>query len=258
METGLKGRTVLITGASGGIGWGTAELFHREGCQLVLHAGTRRAELAARVDAAGWDALVTEADVRNLTQVDAMFQAAVGRFGGVDVCVANAGVWPPERLRIADLPEERVRDTLEVNLLGSFWTARSFMRQVSATKRQGSALVLVGSTAGRFGEAGHAEYSAAKAGLRGLMLSYKNEIVEIDRAGRCNLVEPGWTVTPMAEGSLDDQTVARVTATMPLKRIATVADVASAIVYFASPQLATHLTGQTLVVAGGMEGRLLS
>jgi 3-oxoacyl-[acyl-carrier protein] reductase len=187
-----------------------------------------------------------------------MFDRAVEQLGGLDVCVASAGVWPAEPRRIDQLDPHRAGEVLTTNLYGALWTARAFLRQAAQTGRSGSSLVLIGSTAGRFGEAGHADYSISKAGLYGLMLSYKNEVVQVDPRGRCNLVEPGWTLTSMTADALeDDDVVRRVTRTMPLRQIATAEDVAAAVVYFASPRLSAHVSGQTLTVAGGMEGRVL-
>ena len=119
-------------------------------------------------------------------------------------------------------------------------------------------MVLVGSTAGLFGEAGHADYSSAKAAMtHGLLLSLKNEIVRGAPNGRVNLVAPGWTVTPMTESELNQELVDRVTATMALRKVATAEDVARAIVFLCSPAASGHVTGQVITVAGGMEGRLL-
>ena len=117
----------------------------------------------------------------------------------------------------------------------------------------------VGSTAAVFGEAGHADYAAAKSAIvGGLLLSLKNEIVRIAPGGRVNAVCPGWTVSPMTRSTLEDPDVlARATRTMALRKAATPEDVARQVLVLASDELSGHVTGQVVLVAGGMEGRLL-
>jgi 3-oxoacyl-[acyl-carrier protein] reductase len=259
MDLRLAGKVVVVTGASGGIGWAVADLLAREGARLVLQGHTQVESLRSRVDGSALAARahVVAADLRQPEGVEAVFDEAVTRFGGADGCVACAGIWPAEPLLLSRTPVDRIKDILEGNLLTSLLTARSFLSQVEATGRQGSSLVLVGSTAARFGEAFHTEYAAAKAGLRGLLLSYKNEVVRVDAEGRCNLVEPGWTATPMAAEALEsDELVIQALRTMPLRRVAAPRDVASTIAFLLSP-LSRHVTGECLMVAGGMEGRLL-
>ena len=135
-------------------------------------------------------------------------------------------------------------------------TARAFLREV---ERNGhGSLVLVGSTAGIFGEAGHADYAAAKSAIvQGLLLSLKNEVVRASPRARVNAVCPGWTYSPMTRGEVDDEVLDRVTATMPLRKIAQPEDVARQVAVLASDELSGHVTGQVVVIAGGMEGRLL-
>ena len=118
---------------------------------------------------------------------------------------------------------------------------------------------MIGSTAGHFGEAGHADYAASKSGLmHGLLASLKNEIPRIARLGRINAVCPGWTLTPMAEKfSANSESMVRALQTIPLRKFAKPEDVASAIVFLSSNKLAGHISGQTLFVSGGMEGRVL-
>ena len=135
-------------------------------------------------------------------------------------------------------------------------TARSFLSHASG---QGTgALVLVGSTAGIYGEAGHTDYAAAKGAITtGLLLSLKNEVSRIGSV-RVNAVAPGWTMTPKkAESGLDEEIAERAKSTMALKKLATPEDVASAIVVLSSDELSGHITGQVIEVAGGMEGRLV-
>jgi len=264
VDLGLSGKAALITGASGGIGRALATAFADEGCQLALLGHARLDELRAHVARQPWAdrALVLAADVRDPDALAAAADAAAQRFGRLDVAVANAGAWTPGDLRLDEAPVARVREAIEVNLLGAAWTARAFLAALARSgpraDGQGAALTFIGSTAGRFGEAGHAEYAAAKAGLVGLMLSLKNEIVALDPFARVNVVEPGWTVTHMVRPVLDQPgAIARVTATMPLRQLARAIDVARAVVLLSSPVASRHVTGQRLTIAGGMEGRRL-
>ena len=248
METGLRGKRVLVTGASGGIGSACARAFMDEGADVVAHyhRGRDRAEELGAAQVVG-------ADLTSEAEVDALFAEA----GPLDVCAAVAGVWPREDVPVWELPLERWRDTLDANLTATFLTARGFLRGVSERGGSGS-LVLVASTAGLFGEAGHADYAAAKSAIaHGLLLSLKNEVVRVAPRARVNCVAPGWTYSPMTRGEVDDDVLDRVTATMPLKKIAQPEDVARQIVVLASDELSGHVTGQIVTVAGGMEGRLL-
>jgi len=238
MDLGLAGKRALVTGASGGIGQAVARELAAEGVEVVAHYHRNR----AAAEALG--GLALGADLRDEAQVDALFAAA----GPLDLCVANAGVWPSEDVPVAELPLERWRATIDGNLTATFLTCRGFARQ------RGDALVLIGSTAGRFGEAGHADYAAAKAAIgHGLLLSLKNEMAP----ARVNVVAPGWTVSPMTEASLTDELVDRVTATMPLRKVARTEDIARTVAFLLSDRAAGHVTGEVVTVAGGMEGRLL-
>lgn len=264
MKTELEGLTVLITGASGGIGEAIAKAFADERCNLVLHASASTDKLESLVGLHGWAdrSLIGCADVRSPEALDELFERARERFGRVDVVVTSAGVWPSEDKPLHELEVERIRDVIDVNLLGTIFTCRSFAQQLAAhgprVDGRGASVCLIGSTAGRFGEAKHLEYAVSKAGLHGLMRSLKNELVSLDPWARVNLVEPGWTVTPMAEAALAAEgAIAKVCATMPLRQLARPADVARAVVFFSSPGLARHLSGEVLTVAGGMEGRNL-
>ena len=261
MRTGLESLTVLITGASGGIGWALARAFAEEECKLVLHAGTRLEELEQRVAEQSWSdqAVCRAADVSEPEQVEALFKSGRLAHGSIDVCVANAGVWPEEALPLHRLDPERVRRVIGVNLLGAMWTARAFLSGLQPRPDgRGASLTFIGSTAGRFGEAGHSEYASSKAALVGLLRSLKNEIVRLDPYGRVNLVEPGWTVTEMARPALTRAgLIENVLATMPLRQLARAEDIAKAVVFLSAPWLSRHVSGEILTVAGGMEGRHL-
>jgi len=263
MDLGLTDKIVLITGASGGIGRALAEAFAEEGARVGLVGHRHHEELEAWRDEQPWRdrSIVITADVRNPLEMVAAVDTLVTAWGRVDVCVANAGIWTPPSLGLHEAPEDRIRETLDVNLLGSIWTARAFIGALARTgpreDGQGASLVFTGSTAGRFGEAGHADYSASKAGLTGLVRSLKNEIVRIDPFGRVNMVEPGWTVTHMARPALQEPgVISQVTSTMPMRQLARAADIARAILWISSPLAARHVSGEILTVAGGMEGRV--
>jgi 3-oxoacyl-[acyl-carrier protein] reductase len=254
MELGLEGTAMIVTGASGGIGSATARALAAEGVKVAVHYHSSAA--AAERLAAEIGGVALQADLTDERQADDLIPRAVDKLGRLDGCVANAGTWDAEDVPVADMSLDRWRKTVDENLTATFLTARSYMRHV-AEAQQGS-LVLVGSTAGIFGEAGHADYSSCKAGMTyGLLPSLKNEIVRVAPNGRVNLVAPGWTVTPMTEKDLTQETVDRVTATMALRKVATAEDVARAIVFLLSPLASGHVTGQVVTVAGGMEGRLL-
>jgi len=266
MKTGLQDMGVLITGASGGIGAALAQIFLEEGCHLSLHAGRSKAsalrDLYEPKVRDGQRVHTWEADVRDAGAVAHGVDTARERLGRVDICVVNAGVWPKESTPLHEQPNERVRDVIEVNLMGAIWTSNAFMRALSKVGQRrdgrGASLCFIGSTAGRFGEAGHAEYAATKAAMGGLVRSLKNEIIQIDPYGRVNVVEPGWTVTPMAEAALEHQGVIRdVVATMPLRQLARAEDIARAVAMLSAPYLSRHISGEHLTVAGGMEGRRL-
>ncbi|HYK07517.1 MAG TPA: SDR family oxidoreductase [Gaiellaceae bacterium] len=254
METGLSGKGVLVTGASGGIGAACARAFAAEGARVVVHY--HRGEERAHAVAAELDAPMLQADLTDELEVDRLFEEARAALGRIDVCAAVAGVWPSEDVPVWQLPLERWERTLRQNLTSSFLTARGFLREV---ERNGDgSLVLIGSTAGIVGEAGHADYAAAKAAvLSGLLLSLKNEIVRIAPSARVNAVAPGWTESPMTRGHVDPAAVRRVSRTMALRKVAQPDDVARQVVVLASDELSGHVTGQIVTVAGGMEGRVV-
>lgn len=246
---------MLVTGGAGGIGSAVVRAFAAEGARVAVHHHTSRD--AARDLATEVGGVALEADLRIEADADGLVPRAVAALGRLDVCVANAGVWPREDRPLWELSLARWEETLRVNLTATFLTARGFLRHAAVTGS--GALVLVGSTAGIFGEAGHADYAAAKGGiLTGLLLSAKNEAARIGAGVRVNAVAPGWTLTPMiGERGVDDEKRERITATMSLKKLGRPSDVAAQVVVLASDRLAGHLSGQVVTVAGGMEGRLV-
>lgn len=264
METQLKGKVVLITGASGGIGSGIARAFAAEGARLVLHYNRNRANVTAlQRSLPAVDSLLVRADLTNEKDSRHLLATAVKHFGRVDTLVANAGSWEVRDIGLHQMSLRQWRRTLDGVLKATFLTLRAFL-QVVAGQRAGNA-VLIASTAAIFGEAGHADYASAKAAIAfGLTRSLKNEVARLaphTRAycgGRINCISPGWTVVPRLAAKLSNKaTIRKVTSTMALPQLARPEDIGHAAVFLASDNLARHITGQNLVIAGGMEGRQL-
>ena len=246
---------MVVTGASGGIGSACARAFAAEGARVLVHfhRGEERARaLAAELGSAA----VAQADLRDESDVERLFAEGREALGRIDVCAAVAGMWPSDDVPVWEMSLARWEETLRANLTASFLVARAFLREVESSGH--GSLVLVGSTAGVFGEAGHADYAAAKSAITGgLLLSLKNEIARIAPLGRVNAVAPGWTETLMTRGLVDADQVRAVSRTMALRKVARPEDVAAQVVVLASDTLSGHVTGQLVVVAGGMEGRTL-
>jgi len=264
MNTDLAGKVVLITGASGGIGSTIAKKFAGEGARLVLHYRDGKSRVAElRLELPGVEVLPVQADLTEESDVRRLFTAAIKEFGHVDILIANAGSWETGDVPLQEMSLKQWRATLDAVLTSTFLCAREFFKLV-ARQEFGNA-VLIASTAAVFGEAGHADYASAKAAMAyGLTRTLKNEISRLAPhtknycGGRVNCICPGWTVVPRNAGKLADATVVRkVTATMALPKIARPDDIANAAVILSSDKLSGHITGQTLVIAGGMEGRLL-
>lgn len=258
MDTDLSGKHIVVTGASGGIGFETVKMFLVEGAKVTATFNTNKRELDSLQKANPDQILLVNVDQTIEKQVEDLFVQANARFGRVDVLVANAGIANHEGVAIQDMTLKQWERTISVNLTGSFLFAKYFFANLEKHKGDSASLILIGSTAGFFGEAWYSDYSTSKAGLHGLMMSLKNEIPHIAPKGRVNLVNPGWTLTPMAEEALTDKDmVTRILQTIPMRKTATPQDIASTILYLSSDVLAGHVSGQTINVAGGMEGRVL-
>jgi 3-oxoacyl-[acyl-carrier protein] reductase len=249
----------MVTGASGGIGQEVARAFAAEGARVIAHYGQGIERGRALATELGTNCIALGAELTQETEVEQLFRRSEEAFGPIEILVANAGYWPPNDAPIEKISLAQWNQTIAVDLTSVFLCAREFFRGIAKHRITDPAAILIGSTAGIFGEAGHADYAAAKAGLtHGLARTLKNEICRLAPRGRVNVVCPGWTFTPMSKRFADDPPrVRRVLQTIPLRKVGRPHDVASAVVYLASSHLSGHVSGQILTVAGGMEGRVL-
>ena len=243
----LRGKRALVTGGSRGIGAATALLMAECGADVGIGYRSREDEAAAVVrDLAsrGVRAFAQTADIATREGADALFERAHREFGGVDLFVGNAGIWPSDDVPVAEMNDERWHDTMRQNLDSIFYTARRAAQMIGG----GGRIVLVSSTAGQRGEAYHADYAATKGAIISFVKSLCVELAKRDINVNC--VAPGWVDTEMSERPYADGGKERVAATIPLGRVATARDCAGPIVFLCS-ELARHITGEILNVNGG-------
>jgi 3-oxoacyl-[acyl-carrier protein] reductase len=243
----LEGRRALVTGGSRGIGGATARLLAACGADVAVHYRTRRADAEAMVDllaAQGVRAQCVPAELADRAAVDAAIGRVADAWGGIDIFVGNAGIWPVEDVPVEAMSDDRWRRTLAENVDGMFYSTRAALRHMP----DGGRVVLVSSTAGQRGEAMHADYAVSK----GAMISFvKSLAIEVaPRAITVNSVAPGWVDTEMCADPFAEGGRERIRATIPVGRIATADDIAAPIVFLCSAQ-ARHITGEILNVNGG-------
>lgn len=242
----VSGKAVLITGGSRGIGQAAALLFARAGADVGITYRVRQAEAESVVQsirALGRNAYAGGGDLADPEVVATIMSDFMACFGRLDCMVASAGVWPEDAVPLGELDEQRWRRTMATNLDAVYFTCRAALSHM----RAGGSLVLVSSTAGQRGEAFHADYAATKGGIIALT---KSLAVEYAPNITVNCVAPGWVDTDMSASALGGDGRAAVTATIPLRRIASAEDVAGPILFLCS-DLARHITGEVLNVNGG-------
>ena len=243
----LRGKRALVTGGSRGIGAATALLLADCGADVGIGYRSRQTEAADVVQqlaSRGVRAFAHAADLSAVAGTTSLFDRAMREFGGLDIFVGNAGIWPPDDIALTDMSDEHWRRTMNENVDAMFYSTRAAARQLE----RGGRLVLVSSTAGQRGEAYHADYAASK----GAMISFvKSLAVELaKREITVNAVAPGWVDTEMVAQALDNEGRDRIAAAIPVGRVATARDIAGPIVFLCS-ELARHVTGEILNVNGG-------
>jgi 3-oxoacyl-[acyl-carrier protein] reductase len=241
----LTGRRTLVTGGSRGIGRATALLLARAGADVALTYHTRSGEAASVADeirALGRRAVVDGGDHGDPAVAARVVATAADALGGLDAVIVNHGIWPAEDVPLAQLPPERWSRTIVANLDSAFHVIQAALRRMDR-----GTIVIVSSTAGQRGEAGHGDYAASKGALISLT---KSLAVECAPRITVNCVAPGWVDTDMSAGSLRGAAAARIVATIPMARAATAEEIAGPIVFLCS-DLARHITGEILNVNGG-------
>jgi len=244
---GLDGKVALVTGASRGIGRAIAEALAEQGATVVVNFVRGEAEakeVADGIVAKGGKAEILGFDVANADASDAAIAALAKRLGRLDILVSNAGI-SIDGL-ILRLKTEDIEKTLSVNVGGAFSAARAAVR-VMMRARTGR-IVFVSSVIAEAGNAGQTVYSASKAALLGLTKSLAREYVT--RGITVNAVAPGYVDTDMTRALTPEQREMAAKA-VPMGRVATPREIATAVVYLASDE-ASYVTGQVLRVNGGM------
>jgi 3-oxoacyl-[acyl-carrier protein] reductase len=227
----LAGRTAVVTGGSRGIGRATAVLLARAGADVAVTYHSRRAEaeaVVAEITALGRRGFARGGDLADPVTSRRLAADVVREFGQLDCFVANAGIWPSDEVPLAQMAEQRWRETMAANLDAVFHSTRAAL----GIMRPGGRVVIVSSTAGQRGEAGHADYAATKGAVIALT---KSLAIECAPDILVNCVAPGWE---------------RIAAGIPLLRVPPPEDIAGPILFLCS-DLARHLTGEVLNVNGG-------
>ena len=244
---GLAGKRALVTGGSRGVGRATAVLLARAGVEVGISYHSRHGDaevVVAEIQGLGVRGWAHASDIATEQGALGLFARVRQEWDGVDFVVANAGIWPPDDVPIAEMAEAQWRRTMDVNLTSVFHTVRLAARSL----RDAGRVVLVSSTAGQRGEAFHADYAASK----GAMISLtKGVAIEVAPRGiTVNCVAPGWIDTEMAERPFAAGGREKIAAQIPLGRVASVEDIAGPIVFLCS-DLARHVTGEILNINGG-------
>ena len=246
MFTSLKGRSVIVTGSSKGIGRGIARRFAAVGCRVLVVARDPEAAraAAAEIETQGGVARAFAADVSRPSDTEAMAKAALDAFGGIDILCANAGIFPAAKL--GQMTEADFDAVIGTNLKGVFLSVSACLPAMRA-KHSGRIILTSSITGPVTGYPGWSHYGASKAGQLGFMRTAAMELA-LDGI-TVNAVLPGNIVTEGLAG-LGDEYTKRMAASIPMRRLGSVEDIANAALFFASDE-AGYITGQSLVIDGG-------
>jgi len=243
----LEGKVAVVTGASRGIGRAIALKLAAEGAKVIVNYSGSQAkaeEVVAAIQANGGEALAVQASVSKTEEVTALMDAAVKTFGSLDILVNNAGITRDNLLM--RMKENEWDDVLDTNLKGVFLCTKAVTRQMM--KQRAGRIINISSIVGVAGNAGQANYVAAKAGVIGLTKTTAKELAT--RNILVNAIAPGFIETEMTEQLPEDLKQGMLTQ-IPLAKLGQPEDIAKAVVFLASDD-ANYMTGQTLHIDGGM------
>lgn len=243
----LHGKRAIVTGGSRGIGRSVALMLARAGADVGISYLDRHDaadQVIADAQRLGVRAWAQPGDLSDAAATDRLFQRATTEFGGLDIFIGNAGLWPPDYVAIGEMSDAQWDRTIAVNLHAVFRGTRAAARIMN----RGGRIVLVSSTAGQRGEAGHADYAATKGAIISLVKGVALELAPRDITVNC--VAPGWVETEMAAPPYADGGREKIEAGIPLGRVATAEDIAGPIVFLCS-EMARHVTGEIVNINGG-------
>ena len=244
MVFNLKGKSALVTGASGGIGSAVARALHNQGAELIIN-GTRSTELEKLAAELGNKVHVLQGDLSDTNSIGCLAEEAEKiSDNGIDILVNNAGITRDNLL--VRLSDQDLMDVINLNLIAGFHLTRKIIRGMM--KRKWGRVIGISSVVGITGNAGQTNYAAAKAGMIGFSKALALEVAS--RGITVNNIAPGFIKTPMTD-DLSEEQVTRLQASIPIGRLGEAEDVAAAVVYLASSE-ASYVTGATLNVNGGM------
>jgi 3-oxoacyl-[acyl-carrier protein] reductase len=243
----FKDQVVLITGGSRGIGAEAARLFAELGADVAisyLNSKPSADAIRAEIEKLGRRCRILMADMAERADCEALVEKTVEEFGRIDVLVNNAGIWT--EAAIEDMSDEILDRTIDVNIKGCFYTTSAVVPYMK--KQKSGNIILISSTAGQRGEAGHSHYAASKGALISLTKSLAAELAPFNI--RVNCVAPGWVDTDMSHDALRGHDGRKYLSLIPLGRAARPSELACPIVFLAS-QWASFITGEILNVNGG-------
>lgn len=239
----LTGKTALVTGATGGLGGSIARALHKQGATVAI-SGTRKEALEQLAGELKERVHILPCDLSNKDQVEALVPQAEEKMEKLDILVANAGITKDNLF--VQLKDEDWDTVININLTATFRLSRAAMKTMM--RRRHGRIIGITSVVGVTGNPGQGNYTAAKAGMIGMMKSIAKEYAR--RGVTANCVAPGFIATAMTD-KLNDKQREAIMAMVPANRLGTPDDIAGAVVYLASDE-AAYVTGQTLHVNGGM------